>query len=201
MGLFFRKKLFVLARNPLRCYKNILNALLYGICALMPTLFFYLLFEYLQPTFPLWLGFFITSYVLVATAYFSPPLALCDSRRESYRRAFLIGSAQGIALLPGISRLGITYAVGRWLGLSWRTSFAFSCMIEAPLIFLATCKGIYALREDVLQVTALPLIGYVGAAGVSYVILCLVYKLAQKNMWWIFGMYTSVLALLSFIGY
>ena len=214
-ALFFRKKLLTLLFHPIRCYKNILEAMLFGTLALIPTLACYALIEHTLPAFPLWLGFLITSLALFSANITISPKGILSigAKRtilrtqnvskgawvETGRTAFIIGCALGIALLPGISRLGITYATGRWLGLSWRTSFAFSCMIEAPLLIVASLKGLFDLRAEIVQVSIAALTGYILATVISYLMLCVVYKMAQENSWRIFGVYTAILASVAYM--
>ncbi|MDD9932138.1 MAG: undecaprenyl-diphosphate phosphatase [Myxococcales bacterium] len=52
--------------------------------------------------------------------------------------ALLVGIAQGIAVLPGISRSGITIACGLMLGLSAPAAFRFSFLVSMPVIAGAT---------------------------------------------------------------
>lgn len=52
-------------------------------------------------------------------------------------RALLIGSAQTLALLPGISRSGITMVAGLGRGLSHEDSARFSFLLATPVIFAA----------------------------------------------------------------
>ncbi len=214
-ALFFRHKLWALARHPVRCFKQILHACLYGFFALVPTVFAYIFLEYTHVTIPLYMGFFITSLSLLSLtlmplvshsiAHSYPARPECFAVGKMYRRvramtigkAFLIGCAQGVTLLPGISRLGITYVVGRWLGLSWRTSFGFSCMIEAPLIIAASCKGIYDLVPLAAPSCAV-VCEIIVAMCVSYALLEVAYKAAQRELWWIFGVYVALLTLLAF---
>ena len=184
-ALFFRKKIVTLLAHPLRCKRAIIRACVVGICALVPTLVCYAAQAYMPQT-PLALGFAITSLALFSLAY-APGLARssqpvrrsCLSIRPSVTRderrlevfapanvsreaqALIIGSAQGAALLmPGLSRLGITYAVGRWLGHSYRTAFYFSCMIEAPLLIVASLKGLYSLRTEIISVSYIWWVAY-----------------------------------------
>ncbi len=187
-ALFFRKKLYTLAFHPLRCKKIIMHAILYGTAALVPTVVCFVFFNYSEPSFPLRLGFFITTLVLLCTSF-----DIKENHHLTVARACIIGCAQGAALLPGISRLGITWGVGRFLGLSWRTAFNFSCMIEAPLIIAASLKGIYDMRGQFSTISLWPCLVYAGAIAVSYALLCSAYKLAYYNRWWIFGIYTSML--------
>jgi len=64
------------------------------------------------------------------------------------KEALLIGLAQGVAILPGISRSGLTIGVGLLLGLEWSAAAEFSFLLAGPAIFGATAlKGLEALRE------------------------------------------------------
>ena len=60
------------------------------------------------------------------------------------RRGVLIGSAQILALLPGISRSGITIVAGLWRGLSHEDSARFSFLLATPIILAA---GLYKIPE------------------------------------------------------
>ncbi len=65
-------------------------------------------------------------------------------------RGVLIGSAQILALLPGISRSGITIVAGLWRGLSHEDAARFSFLLATPIILAA---GVYKIPE---------LFGYLG---------------------------------------
>ncbi len=54
--------------------------------------------------------------------------------RASYKDALIIGVAQVAALLPGISRSGMTIAAGRARGLSRTQAAHFSFLLSAPII-------------------------------------------------------------------
>ncbi len=60
------------------------------------------------------------------------------------RRGVLIGSAQILALLPGISRSGITIVAGLWRGLSHEDAARFSFLLATPIILAA---GVYKIPE------------------------------------------------------
>ena len=49
----------------------------------------------------------------------------------------LIGSAQVLALLPGISRSGITMVAGLWRGLNHEEAARFSFLLATPVILAA----------------------------------------------------------------
>jgi len=54
-----------------------------------------------------------------------------------YRRAVLVGAAQILALLPGISRDGIVTVAGMSRGLSREDAVRFSFLLSAPVILAA----------------------------------------------------------------
>jgi undecaprenyl-diphosphatase len=59
-------------------------------------------------------------------------------------RGVLIGSAQILALLPGISRSGITIVAGLWRGLSHEDAARFSFLLATPIILAA---GVYKIPD------------------------------------------------------
>ena len=57
-----------------------------------------------------------------------------DAPRPSWVAALLIGAAQALALVPGISRSGATVVAALWLGLEAREAAAFSFLMAVPAI-------------------------------------------------------------------
>lgn len=55
-----------------------------------------------------------------------------------FKTVFLIGCAQALALMPGVSRSGITITTALFLGLSRSTSARISFLLSAPIIAGAT---------------------------------------------------------------
>jgi undecaprenyl-diphosphatase len=67
-----------------------------------------------------------------------------QGRHMIYRDALYFGLAQGFAILPGISRSGMTIACLILLGLNRRQAFTFSFLAGAPIIAIAS---LYELRH------------------------------------------------------
>ena len=57
------------------------------------------------------------------------------------RDAFLVGLAQSLALVPGVSRSGITITAALFLGFSRRESARFSFLLATPIIALGALDG------------------------------------------------------------
>ena len=62
------------------------------------------------------------------------PAVAADRRLSTmgYKRAVLVGAAQILALLPGISRDGIVTVTGMWRGLTRQDAVRFSFLLSAP---------------------------------------------------------------------
>lgn len=63
----------------------------------------------------------------------------------SYLDAILIGFAQALALIPGVSRSGSTISIGLALGLKRETAAYFSFLLSIPAVFIS---GVYELTKN-----------------------------------------------------
>jgi undecaprenyl-diphosphatase len=66
--------------------------------------------------------------------------------------ALLIGLAQAVALVPGVSRSGITITAGRWLGFSADAAARFSFLLAIPVIAAAGSFGALRVAEGQAQI-------------------------------------------------
>lgn len=87
--------------------------------------------------------------------------------RMTWLDAVVIGVAQGVAIMPGISRSGTTISVALYLGLNRELAGRFSFLLSIPAILGATLLEIPKL--GVIHDPSLALIGAVTAFGVGYV--------------------------------
>jgi undecaprenyl-diphosphatase len=101
-------------------------------------------------------------------------------RREiadlTLRDAMTIGSAQALALIPGVSRSGSTLATALILGMKRDEAARFSFLLSIPAVAAA---GVYEMRQaasDLGQAGLLPLLvgtlvaGVVGYASIAWLI-------------------------------
>lgn len=61
------------------------------------------------------------------------------------RDAAVVGFAQAFAILPGVSRSGMTISIGIWLGMEATEAAAFSFLLSIPVILGATVLKVGAL--------------------------------------------------------
>jgi undecaprenyl-diphosphatase len=110
--------------------------------------------------------------------------------------ALLIGLFQAIALMPGISRSGITMTAGLFRGLNRMSAARFSFLLSIPVIFGA---GIYNL-PDIIQQGSQPgqigfyLTGFITAAISGYLVIAFLLRFIQTHSFAVFVYYRLVLA-------
>jgi len=75
----------------------------------------------------------------VPAAAAADPAVAADRRLSTmdYRQAVIVGGAQILALLPGISRDGMVTVAGMWRGLRREDAVRFSFLLSAPVILAA----------------------------------------------------------------
>jgi undecaprenyl-diphosphatase len=119
-----------------------------------------------------------------------------------YLKALIIGVAQGIAIIPGISRSGATIAVALLLGIKREKAFNFSFLLSIPAILGALGLTVYK-EFDVLTFAGLGLgeviVGAVVAMVVGYFALKLLWKILAIQKLYFFAFYCWFIALLSII--
>ena len=87
--------------------------------------------------------------------------------RFGFGTAVLIGVAQCLALVPGISRSGATVTAALWLGVSPLEAAAFSFLLSIPAIAGAAVLQAPELAGAVGDVGAVPLVLGFGVAGLT----------------------------------
>jgi undecaprenyl-diphosphatase len=88
----------------------------------------------------------------------------------TFLQAFLIGLAQALALVPGVSRAGITITTGLFLGLKRDQAARFSFLMAIPIIGGAGAKQSLSLLKEPITSNQLllMLVGLVVAAVAGY---------------------------------
>lgn len=137
-------------------------------------------------------GFALTAIVFfVAEAINRRQVAIS---RAGWKESIVIGFAQTVALLPGVSRSGMTIAAGRAQGLSRSQSAHFSFLMSAPIIAgagigtLPLLLGSHAYSGNVLFVGFL--VSFIAGLGS----ISLLIRLTQKVAFTPFAIYLLVMA-------
>lgn len=138
-----------------------------------------------------------TGGVLLATRFVPK-----GGRDVSFAGALLMGLGQAVALLPGVSRSGMTLACARGIGVDSGKSAEFSFLMSMPLI--AGAAVLEVLRSfggaTPAAEVAWPLVVYGCAlsAVVGYFSLKLLVKMLKGRWFWLFGPYCVIVGLLTF---
>ncbi|MBI4164778.1 MAG: undecaprenyl-diphosphate phosphatase, partial [Acidobacteria bacterium] len=114
------------------------------------------------------------------------------------RDALVIGVAQAIALIPGVSRSGITMTAGLLLGLTRTTAARFSFLLSAPVIAgAALVKGWEVWQTGLPGDMILPFVaGTAVAACAAYLVIAWLLKYLATNTFKIFIVYRLALGVL-----
>ena len=117
--------------------------------------------------------------------------------------ALLVGCAQAVAVIPGLSRSGSTIAAGMALGFDRNFAVRFSFLLSMPAVLGATLlKVIDVAQEGTVDPAVLPiyLVGMVVAGVVGYFSIQLVKLLAQKDKFGKFAYYCWAVGLITIVA-
>ena len=114
------------------------------------------------------------------------------ARSATLKDALLIGVAQSVATLPGLSRSGSTIAAGMACGLDRKFAVRFSFLMSLPAVLGATIlKAVDVVQEGGVDLSLLPkyLLGMAFAGVVGYFSIGLVNLLTAKGKFGAFAYY------------
>jgi len=142
-----------------------------------------------------------TGSVLIGTRYLPR-----GNREVCWRRALLMGCAQALALLPGVSRSGMTLASARTGRVDAEKAAEFSFLMSAPLIIggvllevLKAMRGTSAAPAAAEIGWGLTIYGAALAAVVGYFSLAVLLRALKGRWFWLFGPYCLAAGLLTLI--
>lgn len=125
-----------------------------------------------------------------------PPVVADGHAREEislgYRQALVVGTSEGLALLPGISRSGTTITAGLLFGVGHEAAARFSFLLATPLILAA---GLLEVPSLFGAGSRLPIYiaGAVVAAVTAYVSVRFLLRYFESGRLWPFAIYCAIL--------
>jgi len=117
----------------------------------------------------------------------------------SWMEAIMIGFAQALALIPGISRSGVTMVAGLGVRLNHEDAARYSFLLGTPLIGAAALLEVPQLFSQSLQVLLLVLLGMVVAGVAAYLSTRFLMKYFETGRLYPFAYYCWAAGLLSLI--
>ncbi len=114
--------------------------------------------------------------VMGVILYLADKMGRSDAELESIgmRRSILVGISQALAIIPGVSRSGITMSTGRMLGMTREGIARFTFLMSAPIILadgLYHAKGIGSVPIDRMPfIVAVLTSAIVGALSIKFLL-------------------------------
>jgi len=141
--------------------------------------------------------FIITGFILIGSKFWGGSI---DYSRIGLKQGIITGISQGIGVLPGISRSGITISAALLSGMSREKAGEYSFLISLPAILGAfilefkDAEGLLDMVDPVIIVT-----GMVSAFIVGLVSLKILLKLIKNGNLYLFSFYLIPLGLIGLI--
>ena len=146
----------------------------------------------------LFISYIVMSCLLYCSKYFK------DNKDNSitYAYALLIGISQALAIIPGISRSGITIITALFLGISFKKSIEFSFILVIPILIFAGIDSFIAeyhlIIKDINTIIFF-ILGLLSSVLFGYFFLLLLQKIIIKNKFWYFSFYCLFISILLLI--
>jgi undecaprenyl-diphosphatase len=148
---------------------------------------------------------FRTPFLIAGTLAGAGLLLLLADKLGKHQRAMktlgladvaVIGLSQALALVPGVSRSGITMTAGLMMGLNRMSAARFSFLLSAPVILGA---GVYNLPAIIRQGSepgnqGFYLAGFMAAAVSGYMVIAFLLRFVQSHSFAVFAYYRFALA-------
>jgi undecaprenyl-diphosphatase len=190
--IFFFKDILKLLRNIKSLSLIIIVTLITGIIGVSGKDFFESLFS---STRPVAIALLFTGIILILTRKFTA------AKRNSLnvKDAIILGFTQGIAIIPGISRSGITISTLLFRKLDKETSFRFSFLVSIPVILGATLLESKNISlTHVLDIKNL-IIGFIFSLLTGILSLWILKRILNKAKLYYFGYYCIFIAIFTLL--
>lgn len=172
--------------------------------ATLPTVLLVLLFkEVIDSSFDgrfLPICFIITAFLIIISEFLTTKLK--TKGKVSAKTAVIMGIAQGIAVLPGISRSGSTICSGLICGKDRKDVAHFSFLMSIPIICASLVLEIYEYISAGQALTLLPyelIIGFIVAFIVGILAVKFMLKVVEKYSLIWFAVYLVGISMVSFL--
>lgn len=141
--------------------------------------------------------------ILLGIAYYifkqsiNKPNKLLDLTKFSIKYALIIGIAQALAIIPGVSRSGITLTAALLLGFNLLTASRISFMMSIPVILAAGAKqglDLFTVKSLYLNPTIITA-GFISSMLSSMLFVSLFFKYVAKIGMWPFVIYRILLGI------
>lgn len=192
MVIFFFKDILKLLRNPKMLFLIIIVTFITGVIGILGKDFFEELFS--LPKFVA-LAWIITGLTLVLTRKFMNT----ERNKVTAKDALILGATQGIAIIPGISRAGITIATLLFRGLDKETSFRFSFLASMPAVLGAAILEAKKINFVFQSAPRNLLAGFLFSLLTGLIAIWMLHLALRKAKLYYFGYYCFLVAIITLL--
>jgi len=123
------------------------------------------------------------------------------AKKTNWLLGLIIGIAQGIATLPGISRSGATISAGIVGGMEKAEAVRFSFLSAIPAIGGAMLLKIVKILQgaEAVEFVGASIVGALAAGVVGYVCLRVLIKIVEKGKLWYFSFYAAAAGVITVV--
>lgn len=116
------------------------------------------------------------------------------------KQSILIGLAQSLAVIPGVSRSAATIIGAMFLGIKRKTAVDFAFLLAIPTMLAATALDLFKsnFQFSAYEFSIL-IVGFVGSFIVALIVVRWFLKFIQKNTFIPFGIYRIIIAILFWV--
>ena len=119
-----------------------------------------------------------------------------------WKKATLIGLAQSLAVIPGVSRAGSVIIVMMFMGYQREEAATYSFLLAVPTILVASAYDLYKMR-DVITTSSnnllILMVGFLASFITAYIVIKWLINYLKNNTLVIFGIYRMLLAIILLI--
>lgn len=142
------------------------------------------------------------SLIVCGLVLYSAKVAKENRGNIDFKTAFMIGVAQGIAVIPGLSRSGLTITTALLLGVKRDEAFKFSFLLSVPAVlgaFFLTLQTFFNDQKVSDVDFSETFVGVIVAMVVGYLALKLLWKILEGKRIHVFAFYCWILGALLLI--
>ena len=113
--------------------------------------------------------------------------------------ALCIGFAQAFAVLPGISRSGVTISLALMIGVQHEKAAKFAFFMAIPVLLGAGLLQLFTIDCQV-TISFMPLfVGFISSGVTGYLVINWLLAVISRGRFYLFSLYCFMISLLSFI--
>jgi undecaprenyl-diphosphatase len=150
----------------------------------------------------------VISFTLITLALVLVAAELTGKRNKgidkvTWTDAITVGLAQAVALIPGVSRSGVTITAGLFRGLHRDTAARFSFLLSAPIIAGAVGKKLFDIAQTGLPADQMLSFaaGILASGIVGYASIAVLLRYLQSNNTFIFIYYRIALGIVVYLAF